>query len=155
MKKISVILVLLLFHSIFISAQDIQKDQQEIKKVIQESYIDGLINYGNIEAVKHGFHEGFKLLGMGQGNTLWEHPIYNWISDVEIKKSKGEIPRKEEESVSINFKYVDISGTAASAKIEFLVGEKLTYIDYLSLYKFPDGWKIVSKIFYKIPDEEN
>ena len=26
------------------------------------------------------------------------------------------------------------------------------YTDYLSLYKFDDGWKIVSRIAYKHPD---
>ncbi|MBC8321836.1 MAG: nuclear transport factor 2 family protein [Bacteroidetes bacterium] len=36
------------------------------------------------------------------------------------------------------------------AKFEFYIGNKLTYIDYISLDKFKDGWKIVSKIFYKL-----
>jgi len=35
------------------------------------------------------------------------------------------------------------------AKIDFYVGDKLTYVDYISLYKFEEGWKMVNKIFYK------
>jgi len=30
-------------------------------------------------------------------------------------------------------------------------GNKI-FTDYLSLYKFEDGWKIVSKIYYKLPE---
>jgi Putative lumazine-binding len=46
-------------------------------------------------------------------------------------------------------------GTAATAKIEFYEGDELHFIDYLSLLKFDDGWKIVSKIAYAIPKEKN
>jgi hypothetical protein len=44
---------------------------------------------------------------------------------------------------------VDVTGDAAVAKFEFYVGIKLAYVDYQFLYKFADGWKIVSKIFHK------
>lgn len=51
---------------------------------------------------------------------------------------------------SIKFKSIDATGTSAMAKIEFYIGNKLTYVDYISVYKFKDGWKIVDKIFYKL-----
>ncbi len=49
---------------------------------------------------------------------------------------------------------IDVTGTAAVAKLEFYVGKTLKYIDYMSLYKFGDEWKIVNKIFYKVPEKE-
>jgi len=42
---------------------------------------------------------------------------------------------------------VDVVGNAGIAKIEFYKGEKLAYTDFLSLYKFNDGWKLVAKIY--------
>jgi len=56
--------------------------------------------------------------------------------------------------VRVNLLAVNVSGKEASVKLEFYVADKLTYIDYLSLYKFEDGWKIVSKIFYRFPEKE-
>lgn len=136
-------------------AQDfVSKDQQAIMDVIQTAYVEGLQNEGDLEKVDIGFHPGFNLLGIGEGNQMWKLPIYNWKETTENAVKEGKKPRKENELVSVNFLSVDVAGTAATVKLEFYVAEKLTYIDYLSLYKFEDGWKVVSKIFYKFPEKE-
>ena len=80
-------------------------------------------------------------------------PIYNWIEYAEIKKAKDPAGPSEEDRVTCEFLDIDITGTAAIVKLKFLKGGKHIYTDYLSLYKFSDSWKIVSKIFYKIPEE--
>jgi hypothetical protein len=49
----------------------------------------------------------------------------------------------------VEFVNIDISGSAACAKIELYQNKKKIFTDYLSLYKFSDGWKIVSKIYYR------
>jgi len=46
---------------------------------------------------------------------------------------------------------VDITGAAATVKIDLWRDEVHTFTDYLSLYKFADGWKIVGKTFYRHP----
>jgi hypothetical protein len=56
--------------------------------------------------------------------------------------------------VSVKFLNIDVEGTAAVAKVEFYTGNTLRYIDFLSLYKFESGWKIVGKIFYQIPEKK-
>jgi len=81
---------------------------------------------------------------------MWELPITDWKKQQSDKRKKGQLPLKGDQKVSVLFKSIDISGTAAVAKIEFYVGSKLTFIDYISLYKFESGWKIVSKIFYRL-----
>ena len=144
----------LLFSNVSHSQDFVSKDQQAIMDIVQTAYVEGLQNEGDLEKVDSGFHPGFELLGIGSGNQMWELPIYNWKETTKDAVEEGKKPRKEEELVSVNFLSVDVSGTAASVKLEFYVGEKLTYIDYLLLYKFEDGWKIVSKIFYKFPEKE-
>ena len=148
-------LTLGLFFSSITDAQDfVSKDQQAIMEVIQTAYVEGLQNEGDFDKVDSGFHPGFELLGIGKGDQMWKLPIYSWKETTADAVEEGKKPRSEEELVRVNFLSVDVSGTAASVKLEFYVAEKLTYIDYLSLYKFKDGWKIVSKIFYKIPEKE-
>lgn len=132
----------------------VSSNQQTIMNVVQTAYVEGLQNEGDLDKVDSGFHPGFELLGIGKGDQMWKLPIYNWKETTADAVEEGKKARNKEELVSVNFLSVDVSGTAASVKLEFYVAEKLTYIDYLSLYKFEDGWKIVSKIFYKIPEKE-
>ncbi|MEN8121478.1 MAG: nuclear transport factor 2 family protein [Bacteroidota bacterium] len=135
---------------------DVKKDQEAIKKVIQSAYVDGLQNEGNFDKIDKGFHPGFNLLGIGRVNEIWKLPIYTWKESTKKKLKEGTLPKKDKNKiVSVKFLNVDVTGTAAVAKIEFYVGKKLTYVDYLSLYKFEDGWKIVSKIFYKFPEKKD
>lgn len=155
MKKTILFTILALIVNVFCFSQsdaEIKNEQEAIKKVIQSAYVDGLQNEGDMAKIDAGFHPSFNLLGIGQGQTIWALPIYTWKENVLRDKANGKIPRTGDKQVNIKFLNVDVTGTAAMAKIEFYVGTKLTYVDYLSLYKFEDNWKIVSKIFYKFPE---
>lgn len=154
MKKLIVgLFVLSLCFSV--SAQkDVEKDKEAIKKVIQTAYVEGLQNEGDVEKIDAGIHPGFNLLGIGEGEKMWNLPIEDWKKKTLERKEKGEYPRTGDKAVSVKFLSVDVTGTAAVAKIEFYVGKKLTYVDYISLYKFPEGWKMVNKIYYKFPEKE-
>jgi len=121
-----------------------QGEEGAIKAVILESYQDGLCNNGDVEAVKRGFHPEFRLLGVRE-DKMWVLPLAEWIKRTEEKKAAGQFPPPE--PVTMKFPFIDICGEAAIAKVQFQVGDKLTYTDYLSLYKFSEGWKIVNKIY--------
>ena len=49
------------------------------------------------------------------------------------------------------FPLVEVTGTAAICKVELTREGKLAFTDYLQLYRFADGWKIVGKSFYRHP----
>lgn len=147
MKKL--ILLVLLFSALVNRAQNVEQEKESIKKVIQTAYVDGLQNEGDIDKIDSGIHPGFDLLGIGEDNSMWKYSITDWKVKTIKKVQDGELPRTGDQ-VSVVFKTVDVTGTAAMAKIEFFVGDKLTYVDYISLYKFDDGWKMVNKIFYKM-----
>ena len=134
-------------------AQNTNSDEEVIKNVIQTAYVDGLQNEGDFKKIDAGFHPDFELLGIGKDNEMWRLSITDWKKSVEKKLKEGKLPKKGKDKVSIKFLSVDVTGTVAVAKFEFYVGDKLVYIDYQSLYKFSDGWKIVSKVFYKIEDK--
>jgi len=153
MKKLIVIcLTLVMITPLF--ADENVSDEELIKNVIQTAYVEGLQNEGDFEKIDAGFHPDFELIGIGKGDEMWHLPISEWKERVKDKLKKGELPRKEDENISIKFLDVDITGTVAVAKFEFYVGKELKYIDYQSLYKFESGWKIVSKVFYKFPAKD-
>lgn len=134
-----------LFVIICLTAFSQENDKEIIKKVIIESYQDGIGNNGDVEAVKKGFHPGFNLLIMKNNNTLENLPIYTWIELIKQKHDAGKYPSKEK--ITFKFPFIDVCGTAAVAKIEFFVGDYHRFTDYVSLYKFKEGWKIVNKIY--------
>ena len=149
MKKLFFV-CLLLAASLNAVSQSIEKEKEAIKKVIQTAYVEGLLNEGDAGKIDSGFHPQFHLLGISEGDEMWNLNIKDWKSRQVKKKTDGELPLKDDKKVSIKFKSVDVTGTAAVAKLEFFIGDKLTYIDYISLYKFESGWKMVNKIFYKL-----
>lgn len=152
MKKALLLLVVcFLMTGIILRAQENSKEQELIKEVIQNAYVDGLCNNADAEAVRKGFHPGFELLGIGYGNTMRKTPIYNWIEDAKNGKKSGRKYSFQNELTTVKFLFVDFEGKAAVAKIEFYEGNDKKYIDYLSLYKFEDGWKIISKIYHPLP----
>ena len=145
--------ILLSFSALF--AQDEQKEEKElIKEVIQTAYVDGLCNNADEEAVKKGIHSGFQMQYTRSGNTLWKLPIYNWIEMAKDGKEKGNKFSFQDEFTTVKFLFIDVAGNVAIAKIEFYEGSELNYIDYLSLMKFEDGWKIVSKMYHRVPKEK-
>ena len=127
------------------------EEKEMIKSVIQAAYVDGLQNNGDLDKTRAGFHEGFNLLGVNN-NNLTKFPIYTWIEYAGKKKMENPDPPSEEELVTCKFVDIDVTGHAAVAKIELHKGGKHIFTDYLSLYKFEEGWRIVSKIYYRIPE---
>jgi len=155
MKKLILasLITLLSFSALY--AQDEQSKEKElIKQVIQTAYVDGLCNNADEVAIKQGFHPGFNLLSAGKGNTMWKLHIYNWIEIAKEGEEKGNKYSFQNELTTVKFLFIDIAGKVAVSKIEFYEGKDLNFIDYLSLIKFKDGWKIVSKIAHRVPKEE-
>jgi hypothetical protein len=141
-----ILIVSLSLSSVF--AQESNEEKDLIKKIIQTAYVDGLQNKGEVEDIIEGFHSGFNLLGVNH-NMLTKYPIYNWVQSFEERKAKDSTPPKAEDRVTCNYLLIDVTGNAAMAKIELVRNEMIIFTDYLQLYKFEEGWKIVSKIYYR------
>jgi len=145
MKKI-LIASFIMLTSIALMAQT--NDNDQIKEVINKAYIEGIHNGGDLNETRKGFHTGFDLL-MLQNNQLNKLPIYNWIESSE--RARKENPNAQRPKTTVNYVNIDITGTAAVAKIELLREGKLIFTDYLMLYKFEEGWKIVGKTYFRHP----
>jgi hypothetical protein len=150
MKKSLITFICALFLISGFAQSEVETEKENIKKLILSAYIDGIHNKGEISQIEKGFHPGFNLLILSQ-NRLNKLAIYNWIESSKQRKAKNPIPFTEEEKMKCEFMHIDVTGTAAVAKIKLSKSGKDIYIDYLSLYKFEDGWKIVGKIYYRLP----
>jgi hypothetical protein len=124
-----------------------QSDEDAIKEVINTSYIEGIQNRGSSDDIRKGFHPSFHMLRVVE-NDIKPFSIEEWITNIETSKAKNEPAAARAEGKFIS---VDITGTAAVVKLDLYRNEKRTFTDYLVLYKFTEGWKIVSKTYYRYP----
>ena len=138
---------MMLLFCLAIMAQDKEKDKEMILKTIEKAYVQGIQNMKNIENIEKGFHPGFNLLGVDQNDQLTKFPIYTWHDLVKKRSAAGETP---DMLTTAKYPMVDITGDAAVVKVELFRGEKMIFTDYLSLYRFEEGWKIVSKIYHRM-----
>jgi len=135
--------MVMLSGPLFVLAQD-TSEEEAIKALVQTAYVDGLINSGDLEKTRAGFHPDFVLLGLQDGK-LTRLPIAEWIASAEKRKAQGQ----KAPLTACKFLQVDVTGSAAVVKLELHREGKHIFTDYLSLYQFPDGWKIVGKIYYR------
>ncbi|PLX25433.1 MAG: hypothetical protein C0599_00610 [Salinivirgaceae bacterium] len=121
-----------------------QDDKELIKNVIEEGYVKGLHNNGDLAVTAKSFHEGFNLLGVSN-NHLTKFPIYSWLEMSKKRREQKDQPVRPE-TIS-KYPMIDITGNAAVAKVELYQNENKIFTDYLMLYRFDEGWRIVSKIY--------
>lgn len=132
---------------LFFAQAKSQTPENDVKQVIMEAYVQGIHNGGAIEAIEKGFHPSFELLGIGQdGSTITKLPIYTWIENIRQARAAGRVSTVK---IDCKFLSVDVTGNAANAKFELIREGKTIFTDYLMLYKFNEGWRIVGKIYFK------
>lgn len=140
---ITAFLMVMLSGYLFVLAQD-DPEEEAIKALVQTAYVDSLINMGDLEKTRAGFHPDFVLLGLQEGK-LTRLPIAEWIASTEKRKAQGQKPAL----TTCKFIQVDVTESAAVVKLELHREGRHIFTDYLSLYHFPDGWKIVGKIYFR------
>jgi len=119
-----------------------------IKKVVETAYVQGIHIERDLEKIKSGFHPDFSMLMLRNGQ-MSKMTIQAWMDRIEQGKKRNPNPPKVE--VKHKFSMVNVEGNAATLRIEIYKDGKHKYSDYMALYKFADGWKIVNKIYFTQP----
>lgn len=120
-------------------------EEKAISEMLERSYIHGAFNELNPEAMAQGFHKDFAIF-RSVGDDLSRYEIEDWVKNVENKKNSPDFdPAKN--IWQHEFEYIDISGESAAVKVQLYKDGKHIFTDYLSLLKFPDGWKVVAKVY--------
>jgi hypothetical protein len=119
-------------------------DKEAIQQVIERAYIQGIHGHQDEETVKSGFHGDFAMLVL-QDDALEKVMVDEWLARVEVMKTEN--PDLWEAETRHTFELVDVTGYAAVAKLEVYKGTTHFSTDYMLLYRFEEGWRIVSKVF--------
>ena len=123
-----------------------QSDEEAVKAVINQSYVGGIHNGGPIGDIRKGFHPLFIMFVLNN-DQVKQTTIDEWIANIE-KSRASNTPPPANKAVA-KFVTVSVVGTSASVILELYRGDQRIFTDNLLLYKFQDGWKIVSKTFYR------
>jgi hypothetical protein len=123
-------------------------DRDDVVKVVTEAYINGVHVKPDAAAMRRGFHPDFRMLVLADGR-MSAVTLEEWAGRIEKAAASPNPPRVPQ--IKYDLPQVDVEGTAAVVRVEIWRDGVHTFTDYLSLYKFADGWKIVGKIFYTHP----
>ena len=151
MKSVRILICGLLVTGSTLSAQvasAVTMEQEAIRGVIQTAYIDGIYNERDTDKIMSGIHESFNMLVL-ENNTLGKVTIQQWVAGIE--QSKQSHPEPPTVLITHECPLVQVVGNTAVAQVEVFSGDRHLYTDFMSMYKFDDGWKIVAKIYYAHP----
>jgi hypothetical protein len=120
-----------------------------VMNVVEEAYVKGVHAAPDGEAMRKGFHLDF-IMFVQDGDKVTKVTRDEWITRIEAAKAKNS--GSPMPAVKHEFPVVEVTGRAAIAKVELYKGGKHVFTDFISLYKFEDGWKIIGKTFYRHPN---
>ena len=116
-------------------------EEAAIQAVLVEAYVQGIHVNRDVAAVRGGFHPDFVMTVYDEGQVI-QAPLQMWLDLLQLD---GE---PTSHTIDYAFSSIDVTGNTATAKMEIFQDGTHIYTDYFGLYKFPDGWRIVNKIFY-------
>ncbi len=119
-------------------------ESADVKAVVQSAYVEGVHAKGDAALMRQGFHPDFRMLVLRDGK-MSAVTLEEWIGRLEARNKEN--PNAAKPAIKSEYPLVDVTGNAAVVRVELSRDGKHTFTDYLSLYKFPEGWKIVGKIF--------
>ena len=96
----------------------------------------------NINAVAEVFWSHAEITGYYEGDFV-HSKLHDYLSILKRMSAPNMIGEEFEMHISS----IDIIGNIASVKTRY-VFQALNYVDFLSLVKIDDVWKIVNKVFY-------
>jgi ketosteroid isomerase-like protein len=136
--------VTLLAVAAAVAAASNPSDGAAVETVVRAAYVEGVHAHPDSAAMRKGFHPDFRMLVLKDG-AMSAVTLEEWIARME--KFRAANPNAPLPKVEAKFTNVDVTGNAATVRLELSKDGKHVFTDYLALYRFADGWKIVSKTF--------
>ena len=143
MKRICALSFVILLVAAAFATTDSASETEAVKEAIVEGYIEGIFIKGDPECVKKRWHEECDIV-VFRDKKLQKLPASFFVEQLE-KKSGPPMP---DVKVTHEFEDVKVVGNAALAVVKVFLDGKQKYTDFMNLYKFDSGWKIVTKTFY-------
>ena len=121
-------------------AQGDDTAEQDVQRIIEEAYIEGVFVQRDTVAVRAGFHPSF-VMSVLDGDEIIVASLDMWLERLQLD---GE---PSSDAIRTVFDRVDVTDNTAAVKLQFWINGNHTYTDYIGLYRFSDRWKIVTKVF--------
>ena len=146
-----VFLGLTLYFAAHSFSQTIEEETSAIVELIERSYMGAAHNNIDIDVLKEGFHEDFTWQGLHH-DRLAITTLRQWI--ILLNRQKWLRPDWNNRTTA-DIEVIEIEGNAAVARVDIYNNQVHDYTDFLSIYKFGDGWKITNRISqrHEIPPE--
>lgn len=120
-----------------------QYEEAAIKELLREAYENGYYNSGIVRNLELGFSPDFREVTIEDGVPRYRY-LPDWIQDVNNGLAKSLYPAEGKERYSIYYHRFDISGDLAHIKVNLKKGGKPIALEYIEVYKSPNGWLILS-----------
>jgi hypothetical protein len=118
-------------------------DNADIIAVVDRAYVQGIHLDADAEKVRSGMHESFVMF-VRTADGVNAVTREAWIA--RLKPRPASEPRPDTKADIV---VLDRSGDAAVVRVNLFRGGKHIFTDYISLYRFADGWKLVGKTFQR------
>ncbi|MGZ5443611.1 MAG: nuclear transport factor 2 family protein [Thermoanaerobaculia bacterium] len=144
MKKTLLLALLVCAISTVALADD--SEHAAIVAVVDQAYVHGVHIDGDADKMRAGMHDSFVMfVRSDKGITQMTRDA--WIERLTASKAGAANATKPE--IKANITVLDRSGNAAVARVDLFRDGKQIFTDYISLYRFDDGWKLVAKTFHR------
>ena len=145
MKRLTLVLALLFAAAIaFAQTPD---DNAAIKEVVDRAYVHGVHIDADPEKMRSGMHDSFVML-VRNGDAVTSLTRDAWIARIEAGKAQQK-PDAPKPKTTAEIDVIDRVGDAAVARVKLFRDGKQIFTDYISLYRFESGWKLVGKVFHR------
>lgn len=123
-------------------------DDVAIREVVDRGYVQGVHNDADGEKIRGGMHQSFVMFVRAQDGAVTQLTRDQWIERIEKGKAerKPDAPRPK---TTAEITVLDRAGDAAVVRVNLFRDGKQVFTDYISLYRFADGWKMVGKTFHR------
>jgi hypothetical protein len=147
MKKTAIVILVCAVFALGAAAED-AADDAAIKEVVDHGYVQGVHNDADGAKIRSGMHDSFVMF-VRNGDAVTQLTRDAWIERIEKGKAerKPDAPPRAKTTAEIDV--IDRTGDAAVVRVKLFREGKQVFTDYISLYKFDGGWKMVGKTFHR------
>jgi hypothetical protein len=143
-KRLAVLLALILAATVTLAQS--ADDDAAIKEVVDRAYVQGVHIDADPAKIRSGMHDSF-IMFVRNGDNVTSLTRDAWIERIEAGKAQPKPAKKPETTAEIDV--LDRAGDTAVARVKLFRDGKQVFTDYIALYRFPSGWKLVGKAFQR------
>ena len=144
-RALTLLACLLAATAVFAQTAD---DTAAIKGVVDRAYVHGVHIDADPALMRSGMHDSFIMFVRGADGAVTSLTRDAWIERIEAGKAKAK-PDAPKPETKAEIDILDRTADTAVARVKLFRDGKQIFTDYISLYRFDSGWKMVGKVFQR------